>query len=183
MLIGIVAVAGVLFGVLTLFSWLGSRQDPTSTTVAVIVDDTAETTTGVVTAPTDRAPTSEATPTVGSSSTAPADTAPETTTTQAEVVEPRDPAEVTVKVLNAVGVAGLAAQVTDALDSAGYQVQGPDDYEPLLDRTQVLFREGFGPEAFELAGLEFPDAEVGQNPDANPPADILVLLGASYEAG
>jgi hypothetical protein len=94
----------------------------------------------------------------------------------------RDPSTVTVQVLNSVGTNGLAGTVTAKLNALGYKTLEPADYQPLLERSKILFRKDFGPEAFEL-GAEFPDAQIGQNPDENPSADLVVLLGTSYEPG
>lgn len=120
------------------------------------------------------------------SSAVPTTTVPSDTTSTSTVAEattstvtPRQPGDVVVLVLNSVGTDGLAAQVSQELEELGYQVEEPDDYEPELERSQILFRDGFGPEAFELASV-VPDAEIAMNPEPGE-ADIVVLLGASYD--
>jgi hypothetical protein len=86
-----------------------------------------------------------------------------------------------VLVLNAVGVAGLAAEVTEALDTLGYETLIPANYQPTLEQSRVWYHAGFAPEAFELAGAVAPDALIEENPDLTADADIVVVLGASYE--
>jgi hypothetical protein len=86
-----------------------------------------------------------------------------------------------VVVLNGVGVAGLAAEVSARLEELGYQTLEPGNYQPELSQSLILYSEGFEVEAFELAA-EFPDAEVQQDTGGNDGgADIVVVLGESYE--
>lgn len=164
--VGIAVVAVVVFGGLWAVSvWRNGDTTSTSTTFA-----------SSTTAPevaTSAAPGSSVT-------TVPPTTVPPATTRA--TIGVRDPSEITVQVLNAVGTTGLASEVSTLLQEAGYQTVEPTDYEPLLDRSQVLFKDGYGPEAFELAAL-FPDAQVGMSPDIPEDVDVMVLLGSSYEAG
>jgi hypothetical protein len=88
---------------------------------------------------------------------------------------------VRVLVLNAVGVTGLAAEVTERLDDLGYQTITPANYQPTLEQTRVWYHAGFAPEAFEVAGAVVPDALIEENPDLTADADIVVVLGASYQ--
>ena len=107
-------------------------------------------------------------------------TAPTTSTTTTVAI--RDPSEVVVVVLNAVGVPGLAANVSSGLEELGYQMLEPGNYEPELSQSLILYSEGFEAEAFELAA-EFPDAEVQLDTAGNDSgADIVVVLGESYES-
>jgi hypothetical protein len=107
-------------------------------------------------------------------------TAPTTSTSTTVAI--RDPSEVVVVVLNAVGVPGLAADVSSGLEELGYQMLEPGNYEPELSQSLILYSEGFEAEAFELAA-EFPDAEVQQDTAGNENgADIVVVLGESYES-
>jgi hypothetical protein len=164
--VGIVIVAALMYGILWLIqSWRSPDPLPgTSETTQVVESSTTSTT---------RAPTT--------TTTAPTTTdAPTTTTTTVPVIEARPPEEVTVVVLNSVGTAGLARRVTDLLDELGYITLEPDNFEPLLDQSLIWYKEGFGPEAQDLAA-NFPDAVTEFNPDGLPEADIVVLLGASYE--
>lgn len=106
-------------------------------------------------------------------------TAPTTTTSTTAAL--RSPSEVVVRVLNAVGVAGLASEVSSRLQELGYQILEPGNYEPTLSQSLVLYAEGFEGEAFALAA-EFPDAQVERASAANEEdADIVVVLGESYE--
>ena len=107
-------------------------------------------------------------------------TAPTTSTSTTVAI--RDPSEVVVVVLNAVGVPGLAADVSSGLEELGYQMLEPGNYEPELSQSLILYSEGFEAEAFQLAA-EFPDAEVQQDTAGNENgADIVVVLGESYES-
>jgi hypothetical protein len=96
------------------------------------------------------------------------------------VIEVRPPEEVTVLVLNSVGTAGLAGRVTEKLAALGYDTLEPANFEPLLEQSLIWYKPGFGPDANDLAA-NFPDAVTEFNPDELPEADIVVLLGASYE--
>jgi hypothetical protein len=163
MIVGIIVVGAVVFGAL----WFGSSL--------LGGDEQAEDSAGPA----------------SSTSTVPAPTtttvpAPPTTTLPAETttptITPRPPSEIVVQVLNAVGTTGLAAEVTIDLRAAGYDTVPAADYEPILGQSQILFRDGFGPEAFELAAL-FPDAQVGMSRDMPEGVDLVVLLGGSFEGG
>jgi hypothetical protein len=169
-LVGIAVVAVVVFGALWAVSTWRNGQDA-STTVA---SSESTTVTGVETTAA-AAPGASTTVEITDTSAA----VPETTRATISV---REPSEVTVQILNAVGTTGLAGQVTTSLRAAGYRMVEADDYEPLLDRSQVLFKDGYGPEAFEIAAEFFPDAQVGMSPDIPADIDIIVLLGTSYEA-
>ncbi len=106
-------------------------------------------------------------------------TAPTTTTSTTVALRP--PSEIVVVVLNGVGVAGLASEVSSGLDELGYQTLEPGNYEPVLSQSLILYDEGFEGEAFELAA-EFPDAQVQRATAGNAEdADIVVVLGESYE--
>ena len=131
--------------------------------------------------------------TLASSTTAPLTTTTrESTTTSREstttttaitttTVALRPPSEIVVRVLNAVGVAGLASDVSAGLQELGYQTLEPGNYEPALSQSRVWYAAGFEGEAFELAA-EFPDALVEQvSPGDDGEADIVVVLGESYE--
>lgn len=104
-------------------------------------------------------------------------TAPAPTTT---VVQLRPTSEVRVIVLNAVGRAGIAGSLTDALNAAGYDTLAPDNYIGTLEVSKVWFSEGFNAEALELAQF-VPDAEIELNPDVAAAADIVVVLGPTYQ--
>lgn len=166
MVAGVIVVGALVYGALwgysAVFGGDGLGEAATSTTTPA-PDTTAE-------------PTSDTTE-------SPQETAPDTTVaafdTTASTITPRQPSEIVVLVLNSVGTAGLAAEVSAELEELGYDVLEPDDYEPELERSQILFRDDFGPEAFELAAV-VPDAEIALNPDPGE-ADIVVLIGSSYD--
>jgi hypothetical protein len=157
---GIVAVAIIVyFGLSALSTTEGPGTDDPTTTAASATTVPVTTTTRATTTTT-------------------ATTAP--TTTTATTVAVRTPSEIVVVVLNGVGVAGLAAEVSTRLEELGYQTLEPGNYEPVLSQSLILYAEGFEAEAFELAA-EFPDAQVQASSDADEDADIVVVLGESYE--
>lgn len=160
MVLGIVAVGALVWGALTAFAALTrSNPAPPATTVA-------------------HPATTAGSSTTSSTTTTTSTTLALTSSTTAVAVAP--PSELSVKVLNAVGTNGLAARVSEQLAEAGYVVVEPDDYADLLDQSRVWYRSGLGPEAYELAAF-VPDAIIELNPDTDPVADIVVVLGASYE--
>ena len=163
--VGIVIVAALMYGILWLIqSWRSPDPLPgTSETTQVV--ETPTTTTIRATTTTTAAPTTTTT---------------STTTTTVPVIEVRPPEEVTVLVLNSVGTAGLAGRVTETLAELGYNTLTPDNFEPRLEQSLIWYKEGFGPDAQDLAA-NFPDAVTEFNPDGPAEADIVVLLGASYE--
>ena len=162
MLGGIVAVGIIVYLGL---SALSTNDPPTSTTRTTASPSTA---TSVTTTTRVTTTTTRATTTTGATST--------TSTTMAL----RAPEEVAVLVLNAEGTAGLAAEVSSALGSLGYRTLEPSNYRPLLSQTRVWYADGFEGEAFALAA-EFPDALVEQIPADFGDAEIVVVLGESYE--
>ena len=159
MLGGIVAVGIIVYLGLSALS----TTDPGSTDTTVAQSTTAApltTTTRAITTTTTTAP----------------------TTSTSTTVARRAPSEIVVVVLNGVGVAGLAAEVSSGLEALGYQTLEPGNYEPVLSQSLILYSEGFEVEAFELAA-EFPDAQVQQDTAGNEEgADIVVVLGESYES-
>ena len=165
MAVGILIIAALTYGAIWLFQDLrkGSGDDPAVTETTLTTE----------------APTTTAATATTSSTAAPTTTS-STSTTTTTVVEVRPPAEVTVLVLNSVGTPGLARRVTENLAAIGYDTLEPDNYEPELEQSRIWYKPGFGPDAIDLAA-SFPDAKTELNPDVAPEADIVVLLGASYE--
>ena len=105
-------------------------------------------------------------------------TAPPTTTSTTAALRP--PSAIVVRVLNAVGTAGLASDVSSALQGLGYQILEPGNFQQLA-QSRVWYVEGFEAEALELA-LQFPDALVEPTgAGGEEEADIVVVLGQSYE--
>lgn len=110
-----------------------------------------------------------------------ATTAPPTATATTEAPV-RDPSEVRVLVLNAIGRQGIAGELTSLLEEAGYQVGTPDNYSGSVDTSKIWYAEGFQREALELASF-VPDGLPELNPDTatNTDFDIVVVLGPTYE--
>ena len=121
--------------------------------------------------------TSEASTTTTTTSTTTVTTTAPTTTT----VALRSPSEIQVRVLNGVGIAGLASEVSAELEALGYQMLEPGNYSPVLAQSRIWYDATFEGEAFELAA-QFPDAQVEQaSADLDVDADIVVVLGESHE--
>jgi hypothetical protein len=109
-------------------------------------------------------------------------TVPQVSTTAARA---RAKAEVRVVVANGTSVRGLGAQTTTALRGAGYTNAGaPTDATTNVDKTSIMYVEGYEAEARELAGvLSLPATVVTRL--ASPPvaaadidgAQLLVILG------
>lgn len=102
-------------------------------------------------------------------------------TTSTAGVEARPPAEVTVVVLNSMGLDGAAGRMTSELAEAGYQTLTPDDFIPEQDPSRIWYREGFAAEASVL--LDFvPGATVEALPDEaiQEGADVILVLGTGY---
>jgi cytoskeletal protein RodZ len=157
----IIVVAIIVYGLLWFFAGRDNSPPPTTTAQSFTsTTDQATTTRELTTRPTSVSTTGA------------------TTTTAAAL---RTPAEVRVLVLNAVGVTGLAAEVTEDLQGIGYQVLTPSNYQPALEQSRVWYGPAFEAEAFELAGVAFPDALVELNNELTADADIVVILGSSYE--
>lgn len=161
MILGILVVGAAVFFVLYLFA-NQPATGPTTTTTTTL----AETTTTSDDATTTTADT--ATTTTSS---------PDTSTT----VQVRPPAEVTVVVLNSMGLDGAAGRKTTEISEAGYQTLTPDNYTPEQDPSRIWYREGFAAEASRLLEL-LPGATVEPLPDETlqEGADVILVLGAGY---
>ena len=160
MLGGIIAVGIIVYLGLSALSTNDSPSSTTSTTASP-----STTTTSVITTSRAITTTTRATTTTGATSTTAA---------------LRAPGEIVVLVLNGEGTAGLAGAISSRLQGLGYQTREPSNYRPLLSQTRVWYAEGFEGEAFALAA-EFPDALVEQMPADFGDAEIVVVLGESYE--
>lgn len=162
MILGILLVGAAVFFLLYLFADEPSTG-PTSTTTTT----EAPSTTGEdVTSTTDGDSTT--TTTVGTTST---------------TVAVRPPSEVTVVVLNSMGLDGAAGGMTTTLAEAGYQTLTPDNYEPEQNPSRIWYRDGFAAEA--AAMTEFlPGADVDPLPDSDQSlqegADVIMVLGTGY---
>lgn len=93
----------------------------------------------------------------------------------------RPPAEVTVVVLNSIGLDGGAGRLTSDLAERGYQTLTPDNFSPEQDPSRIWYREEFAAEASELVDL-MPGATVEPLPDETlqEGADIVLVLGTGY---
>lgn len=161
MLLGILVVGAAVFFLLYLFA-TQPATGPTTTTTTTL----AETTTTAA----------EATTTTSETDTT-TTTSPDTSTT----VEVRPASEVTVVVLNSMGLDGAAGRKTTEVSEAGYQTLTPDNYTPEQDPSRIWYREGFAAEASRL--VEFlPGANVEPLPDETlqEGADVILVLGTGY---
>lgn len=102
-------------------------------------------------------------------------------TTSTSVVAVRPPGEVTVVVLNSMGLDGAAGRMTQRLSEAGYQTLTPDNLTPEQDPSRIWYREGFAAEAAELVDL-LPGADVEPLPDESlqEGADVVLVLGTGF---
>ncbi|HEU4321039.1 MAG TPA: LytR C-terminal domain-containing protein [Acidimicrobiia bacterium] len=158
MILGILLVGAAVFFILYLFAD-EPTTGPTTTTTTLATSTTAE----------------DVTSTTGAGSTT-STNAPTSTT-----VAVRPPAEVTVVVLNSIGVDGAAGRMTQELAEAGYQTLTPDDFEPEQSPSKIWYREGFAAEAAAL--IEYiPDADVEPLPDSSvgEGADVVMVLGTGF---
>jgi len=173
---GILIVGAIVFGGLSVWAGRGDQEaastSTTSTSTSTTRPSDEATTTSVASATTTPPPTPPAT-TNGSSTTL------QPTTT---VREARSPEEVTVVILNSIGVAGLAAEETDELTALGYQTIPPDNYTPELSDTMIFHADGFALEALELTEV-FPDGTVAPDPElaTSQGTDIVVVIGLSHQ--
>lgn len=175
---GILIVGALVFGGLSL---LAGNSDPSATTATTSASTSTAadaTTTSTTTPPsTSDAPATTAPPTTQPDSTA--TTAPTTTAPQV-----RPPSEITVVVLNSIGVTGLAGDLTETLGALGYQTIEAANYEPELEVTTVFHAEGFAGEARELANaVPDPATEVAPDPElaSAQDVDLVVVIGLSYQ--
>ncbi len=162
MLLGIVVVGALVFGGMWALARLGDEPPVVSSTTSMPSTTVTVTTTS----------TSTTTTTTTTTTTLPTTTAPD------DVVRP--PSEITVLVLNAVGIPGVAGRLTERLAEVGYETLEPANYQPRLDQSRVWYQEGFGAEAFEIAAW-VPDALVERNEAIETEADIVIVLGASFQ--
>lgn len=161
MILGIVVVGAAVFLLLYLIA-----DEPDTGPIAATTSTTfAETsTTG-----------SEVTSTTGDATTSTSVAGTSTT------VAVRAPSEVTVVVLNSMGLDGAAGRLSEELSQAGYQTLTPDNFTPEQDPSRIWFREDFAAEASEL--VEFvPGAQVEPLPDdsVQEGADVVLVLGTGY---
>lgn len=160
MVLGIILVGAAVFFLLYLLAdepATGPTTTSTSTTSTTSGDVTSTTGTSVTTSTTNPA------------------------TTSSSPVDVRPPEEVTVLVLNSMGVDGAAGRMSSDLAEAGYQTLTPDDYEPEQDPSRIWYRDGYAAEAAQLVDF-LPGAQVEPIPDDSigAGADVVVVLGTGY---
>ena len=160
MILGIIVVGAAVFFILYLFADQPATG-PTTTSTTV-----AETTTSD----------GDSTSTTGDDSTT-STTAGGTSST----VELRPPAEVTVVVLNSMGLEGAASRLNAEIAEAGYQTLTPDNLTPEQNPSRIWYREGFAAEAAALVDF-VPGATVEPLPDESlqEGADVVLVLGTGY---
>jgi LytR cell envelope-related transcriptional attenuator len=162
MILGIVLVGAAVFFLLYLFA------DEPATGPTTTTSTTLATTTSVEGSPSTSAGD-------GSTST----TVATTSTTAGPDVRP--PSEVTVIVLNSMGLDGAAGTVTTQVAEAGYQTLTPDNFEPEQDPSRIWYREGYAADA--AAMIDFlPGAQVEPLPDETigEGANVVLVLGTGY---
>ncbi|NOY54664.1 MAG: LytR C-terminal domain-containing protein [Actinobacteria bacterium] len=153
----------VFGGVLLIPKLLGGSTSTSTAAVLAEVTTTAPTTTALIT-------------------TVPTTTAPTTTAAvlATTTIAVRDPSEVQVQVVNSTDRNGLAASLSEALATRGYEMADSDNYSQTLDTTHVWYSSGFDREAAVLASGFVPGAIVEEAPEPLD-VDILVVIGASYK--
>ena len=162
MILGIVLVGAAVFFLLYLFANEPVTGPTTTTTTTTTVPETT---------------TSEPGATTTSSQEATSTTVTDTSTT----VAVRPPSEVTVVVLNSMGLDGAASRLNNELTEAGYQTLTPDNFTPEQDPSRIWYRDGFAAEAASLVEY-FPNATVEPLPDETlqEGADVVLVLGTGY---
>ena len=110
------------------------------------------------------------------------------TTAVTEAAPPKAPAEVIVRVANAAGVNGAAAEWTGKISEAGYQTVEATNAQPSRDTTAVLYAAGFEREAGILAeaiGAPSDSIVALTEPAQVDPAgsNLVVLLGSDLASG
>jgi hypothetical protein len=116
----------------------------------------------------------------------PSTAATESTTTTAAPVA-RDPAEVTVYVVNGSGVPGAAARLTETLRSENYVTTEPGNVET-VESSRIYYVAGYEADANAVATLLTPPPAVEEMPDPAPVDDlrgaqILVVMAADLAGG
>lgn len=91
-----------------------------------------------------------------------------------------EPSELTILIMNSTTVSGLAGRVKERIEDLGYITLPPDNYPTLLSDSVLWFVPGFESEAEELARV-LPEMAVVENPNPEPLADLVVILGDSFE--
>lgn len=161
MILGIIVVGAAVFFILYLFADQPVTGPTTTTTTVPETTSTGD----------------EVTSTTGEDIT----TSTTLVTTSTSAVAVRPPGEVTVVVLNSIGLDGAAGRMTQQLSDAGYQTLTPDNFTPEQDPSRIWYREGFAAEAADLVDV-LPGANVEPLPDESlqEGADVVLVLGTGY---
>ena len=160
MILGILVVGAAVFFLLYIFA----ENPDTGPTTTVLAEETT-TTEG------------EATTSTSEGSTTTSTTQPTSTT-----VPVRPPEEVSVLVLNSMGLDGAAGRMTTQLAEEGYITLTPGNYDPEQNPSRVWYRDGYAAEATNLLPF-IPGATVEPLPDPaiGEGADVVMVLGTGYE--
>ncbi len=160
MILGIITVGAAVFFLLYIFAE-SPATGPTTTVIAA-----------------------ESTTTEGDATTSTSEGETTTTSTQptSTTVPVRPPDQVSVIVLNSMGLDGAAGRMTSQLTDEGYVTLTPGNYSPEQDPSRIWYREGYAAEANELLAF-LPDATVEALPDeaTGEGADVVMVLGTGYE--
>lgn len=171
---GILIVGALVFGGLSLLG--GDRPDEPESAA------TTSSTTEAGADTTQQAPTSLGSTTTSADTTTSEIASSTTTTPPTTIREERAPAEVRVIVLNSIGVASLAGDLSDELAALGYQMTAADNYSPELSDTMIFHADGFSLEALSVSeaaedGTVAPNAELAEAQGV----DVVVVIGRSYQ--
>lgn len=161
MILGIITVGAAVFFLLYIFA----DSPATGPTTTVIAADTTTTTEAGAT-----------------TSTSEGEITTSTTQLPSTTVPVRPPQEVSVIVLNSMGLDGAAGRLTTTLSEEGYQTLTPGNYAPEQDPSRIWYREGYAAEANELLSF-LPGATVEALPDeaTGEGANVVMVLGTGYE--
>lgn len=112
---------------------------------------------------------------------------PADTSTTSTVPPARDPAEVTVYVVNGSGVPGAAARLTETLRGENYVTTEPGNVET-VESSRIYYVPGYEADANAVASLLTPPPAVEEMPDPQPVDDlrgaqILVVMAADLAGG
>lgn len=122
----------------------------------------------------------------GTTSALPSDTgSPEPSGTDSPAPAPstvRPPSEVTVVVLNATNVAGLAGKVADKLAAKGYKIVQKGNLQPNADKSAIFYKGGARAEARAMLRA-FPELNDIQpmTSSTRKTGLITVVVGADYQ--
>lgn len=111
--------------------------------------------------------------------TSPAISPPVSPSPTREVLEPLDPSEISLQVLNGTEVSGLAADTAELLEQAGYDVVTIGDAEASYDMTTLFYKRKRKVDAQLLQQAYFPSAKL-EVAGEDTKVDITINLGTDY---